>query len=81
MPGEPLTLADLDAVTLTASEAFAMHRFLVAYCGRLSKPSADLATITSATEVEADLMSSDPAALSDWLSAVNEVFGQRPASS
>jgi hypothetical protein len=53
-----------------------MHSFLAAFCARLNPPSGDLATIVSDTEIEADKMSSDPAALSDWLRAVNQVLGR-----
>jgi len=74
---QPLTLDDLDGVSLTAAEAFlALHRFLVAFCGRLNPPSGDLVTIVSDTDIEADKMSSDPAALSDWLHAVNQVLSR-----
>jgi hypothetical protein len=72
---QPLNLDDLRGVTLTAAEGFqAMHLFLAAYLARLAPPSADLVTIVSDTEIEADKWSSDPASLSDWLRAVNQVI-------
>ena len=74
---QPLSLEDLHGVPLTAAEGFlAMHSFLAAFCARLNPPSGDLVTIVSDTEIEADKMSSDPAALSDWLRAVNQVLGR-----
>ena len=71
----PLRLDDLDGITLRASDAFlAMGRFLLEYAERV-QPEAALATICSGVQVQADRMSGDPAALSDWLQCVEDVLG------
>lgn len=73
-PKQPLTLADLEPITLNASDAFlAMGRFLLAYAERVQSDAA-LATICSAVQVQEDRMSGDPAALSDWLICVHAVL-------
>lgn len=70
---QPLKLEDLDNITLNASQAFlAMGKFLRAYFDR-TKGAGDIATICSDVEIEGDRMSTDPAALSDWAQAVDEV--------
>jgi hypothetical protein len=70
---QPLKLDDLDELTITSSQGFlAMGKFLRAYFDR-TKGTGDIATICSDVEVEGDRMSTDPAALSDWARAVDEV--------
>lgn len=74
---QPLKLEDLDGITLSASQGFlAMGKFLLEYFNR-TNGGGDLATICSDVNVEDDRMSSDPAALSDWAQAVEEVLGER----
>ncbi len=71
---QPLKLEDLDGITLNASQAFlAMGKFLLAYFNR-TNGGGNLATICSDVNVEDDRMSSDPAALSDWLECVSAVL-------
>jgi hypothetical protein len=71
-PKQPLRLDDIDGVTLRASDAFlAMGKFLRGYFDRI-KGEGDIATICSDIEVEADRMSADPVALSDWEGAGGE---------
>jgi hypothetical protein len=71
---QPLKLEDLDEVALSASQAFlAMGRFLRGYSDR-TKGEGDIATLCSGVQIESDRMSSDPAALSDWLECVIAVL-------
>jgi hypothetical protein len=71
---QPLKLDDLDETTLKSSQGFlAMGRFLRAYFDR-TKGTGAIATICSDVEIESNKMSSDQAALSDWVQAVNEVL-------
>jgi hypothetical protein len=73
---KPLKLEDLDEITLSASQAFlAMGKFLLAYFTR-TNGEGNLATICSDVNVEKDHMSSDPAALSDWLECVTAVLAE-----
>lgn len=73
---QPLKLDDLDEVTLKSSQAFlAMGKFLKGYSDR-TRGGGDIATLCSGVYVEGDRMSSDPAALSDWVQAVKEVLGE-----
>ena len=73
---QPLKLEDLDEITLNASQAFlAMGRFLHGYSDR-TRGEGDIATLCSGVHVESDRMSSDPAALSDWLECVSEVLAE-----
>jgi hypothetical protein len=70
---QPLKLDDLDGLTITSSQGFlAMGKFLRAYFDR-TKGAGDIATICSDVEIEGDRMSTDPAALSDWAQAVDDV--------
>lgn len=70
----PLTLDDLDGITLTASQAFmAMGQFLNENASRL-RPETALVTILSGMRIEGNRMSGDPAALSDWLKCVEDVL-------
>jgi hypothetical protein len=70
----PLRLDDLDEITLNASQAFlALGRFLRGYYDR-TKGQGDIATLCSGVKVERDQMSSDPAALSDWMESVRAVL-------
>jgi hypothetical protein len=70
----PLRLDDLDGITLRASDAFlAMGRFLLDFTERV-QPESALVTICTDVQIEADRMSSDPAALSDWLKCVQDVL-------
>jgi hypothetical protein len=72
----PLKLDDLDEITLNASQAFlALGRFLRGYSDR-TKGQGDVATLCSGVEVEDDQMSSDPAALSDWVESVQSVLNE-----
>lgn len=75
---EPVrTLADLDEITLTASDAFlAMGLFVREFAGRV-KPEAALATLWSDIEVQGDGISGDPAALEDWLRCVQDVLNSQ----
>jgi hypothetical protein len=67
-------LDDLDGITLRASDAFlAMGRFLLDFTERV-QPESALVTICTDVQIEADRMSSDPAALSDWLKCVENVL-------
>ncbi len=80
MPGvskkPTLKLEDLDEITFSASQAFlAMGRFLHGYSDR-TKGEGDIATLCSGVHVESDRMSSDPAALSDWLECVSAVLAE-----
>jgi hypothetical protein len=73
----PLKLNDLDGITLRASDAFlALGQFLLEFSERV-KPEAALATICADVQVEDDLGSTDPAALSDWLKCVEDVLKDR----
>lgn len=73
---QPLKLEDLSQITLDASQAFlAMHGFLLGYFER-TQGKGDIATLCSGVEIQADRMSSDPAALSDWEKAVDEVLSK-----
>jgi hypothetical protein len=70
----PLKLDDLDEITLNAGQAFlALGLFLRGYADR-TKGQGDVATLCSGVEVESDRMSSDPAALSDWVESVQAVL-------
>jgi hypothetical protein len=70
----PLKLDDLDGITLNAAQAFlALGLFLRGYSYR-TKGQGDIATLCSGVEVEGDHMSSDPAALSDWVESVRAVL-------
>jgi hypothetical protein len=74
---QPLKLNDLDDGLIKSSQGFlAMGKFLRAYFDR-TKGTGDIATICSDVEIEGDEMSSDPAALSDWVQAVEEVLRER----
>lgn len=76
----PITLSDLDDLTLTASQGFcAMGKFLRAYFDRTHGAGA-LATIVGDVEIESDGSSTDPAAMSDWAHCVNIVLGEPNAS-
>lgn len=73
---QPLKLEDLDGITLKSSQAFlALGGFLRAYFDQTNGKE-DIATICSDVEIEGDQMSSDPAALSDWLECVTAVLAE-----
>jgi hypothetical protein len=73
---EPVKLADLDRVTLTASQGFrAMAKFLSLYFERTSG-SGPVRTLVGDVELEADGSSVDPAALGDWKDCVSEVLAE-----
>jgi hypothetical protein len=72
----PLSLADLDGTTLTASQGFrAMSRFLVAYFDRTHGEGA-IRTLVGDVELESDGSSTDPAALSDWQACIAAVLAE-----
>jgi hypothetical protein len=76
MTTQRITLADLDEVTLTASQGFcAMAKFLSAYFER-TKGMGPVRTLVGDVEIESDGSSTDPAALSDWAQAVEEVLNK-----
>lgn len=67
----------IDDIALTAGEAFlAMGKYVAAFGSRV-KPEAALATLWSGISIEKDRSSGDPAALDDWLLAVQEVIDER----
>jgi len=73
---QPLKLEDLDEINLKASQGFlAMGKFIRAYFDR-TQGKGDIATICSDVEIEGDHMSTDPAALSDWLECVSAVLAE-----
>ena len=73
---QPLKLEDLDGVTLKSSQAFlAMGKFLRGYSDR-TRGEGDIATLCSGVHIESDRMSSDPAALSDWLECVTAALSK-----
>ena len=75
--GQPITLRALDDLPLTASQGFrAMGLFLRSYFDR-THGSGALATIVGDVEIESDGSSTDPAALSDWVSCVNAVLADQ----
>jgi hypothetical protein len=77
MPTQRLTLPDLDGVTLTASQGFrAMAKFLYAYFER-TEGEGPVRTLVGDVEIESDGSSTDPAALSDWAKAVDQVLEER----
>jgi hypothetical protein len=77
MPAQRLTLSDLDGVTMTASQGFrAMAKFLFAYFER-TEGIGPVRTLVGDVEIESDGSSTDPAALSDWAQAIEEVLGER----
>ena len=76
-PQEPMRLDDLEAVKLNAGEAFlALGLYLERYAERVEVEPA-LAILCADVQVEADKMSSDPAALSDWAECVQTVLQKR----
>jgi hypothetical protein len=73
---QPIKLEDLNELTLSASQAFlAMGKFLRGYSDR-TRGEGDIATLCSGVHIESDRMSSDPAALSDWLECVTAVLSK-----
>ena len=77
MPTQRLTLSDIDGVTLTASQGFrAMAKFLMRILER-TEGGVQVRTLVGDVEIESDGSSTDPAALSDWAQAVEEVLGER----
>lgn len=73
----PLKIDDLEGTTLTAGEAFlAMGKYIADFASRV-RPDRALVTLWSGVEIENDGSSGDPAALEDWLKAVQKVLGER----
>jgi hypothetical protein len=73
---KPVKLADLDVVTLTASQGFrAMAKFLSGYFDRTSG-AGPVRTLVGDVEIEANGSSVDPAALGDWRNCVSEVLAE-----
>lgn len=76
-PEPPLKLADLEDINLTAGEAFlAMGKYVADFASRV-RPERALVTFWSGVELEQDETSGDPAALGDWLKAVQAVLEDR----
>jgi hypothetical protein len=72
----PIKLADLDGITLTASQGFrAMSKFLSGYFER-TNGTGPVRTLVGDVELESDGSSTDPAALSDWEKCVTEVLAE-----
>jgi hypothetical protein len=72
----PIKLADLDDVTLTASQDYrAMAKFLAGYFDR-PNGMGPVRTLVGDVEVESDGTSTDPAALSDWQECVMAVLAE-----
>jgi hypothetical protein len=70
-------LADLDDVVLTASQGFrALAKFLQVY-SKQTKGMGPVGPLVGDVEIEGDGRSTDPAALSDWAEAVNEVLEEQ----
>ena len=71
---EPMKLAELDGVTLTAGQAFlALGQYLNDRAGEMGGEGA-LPTLRRDVEVEADGMSADPAAIRDWAECVQKIL-------
>lgn len=69
-------LADLDDVTLTASQGFrAMARFLRLY-SKQTKGRGMVGPLVGDVEIEDDGRSTDPAAIGDWRECVNIVLAE-----
>lgn len=69
-----MRLEDLEAIKLNAGEAFlALGMFLNRYAEEVELDPA-LALLLTDVQVEADKMSSDPAALSEWAECVRAVL-------
>ncbi len=76
MTQEPVKLADLDGVALTASQGFrAMAKFLYGYFDR-TDGAGPVRTLVGDVEIEADGTAVDPAALGDWKACVSEVLAE-----
>ncbi len=71
---QPMKLGELDGIQITASEAFlAMSKFLLAYFNR-THGEGIIAGLCSDVRIEPDQVSGDPAALSDWLTCIEETL-------
>lgn len=78
---QPLKLSELEGINLTAAEAFlAMGKYVTDFSTRV-RPERALVTLLSGIEIEWDEMSGDPAALSDWVSAVEAALSEHKSES
>jgi hypothetical protein len=71
---EPMKLAELDEINLTASQAFlALGQYLLDRSAEMGGEGA-LPTLTADVRIEGDGMSADPAAISDWAGCVQKIL-------